>query len=99
VTPTSVASMKQWSAVLPLAMSIAGLALVLGHVAVSGGGREADEGTAARLWWLLMGLQVPVVAFFAVTWLPRAPRMATLVLALQAGAVLINLAAVRYFDL
>jgi hypothetical protein len=91
--------MKQWSAVLPLAMSIAGLALVLGHVAVSGGGREADEGTAARLWWLLMGLQVPVVAFFAVTWLPRAPRMATLVLALQAGAVLINLAAVRYFDL
>ena len=99
MTPTSVASMKQWSAVLPLAMSIAGLALVLGHVAVSGGGREADEGTAARLWWLLMGLQVPVVAFFAVTWLPRAPRMATLVLALQAGAVLINLAAVRYFDL
>jgi hypothetical protein len=80
-------------------MSIAGLALVLGHVAVSGGGREADEGTAARLWWLLMGLQVPVVAFFAVTWLPRTPRMATLVLALQAGAVLVNVAAVRYFDL
>jgi hypothetical protein len=80
-------------------MSIAGLALVLGHVAVSGGGREADEGTAARLWWLLMGLQVPVVAFFAVTRLPRAPRMTLLVLALQAGALLANLAALRYFDL
>ena len=34
-------------------MSIAGVALVLGHVAVSGAGPEADEGTAARLWWLL----------------------------------------------
>jgi len=99
VTPTSAAPMKHWSAVLPLAMSIAGLALVFAHVAVSGGGREADEGTAARLWWLLMGLQVPVVAFFAITWLPPAPRMALLVLTLQACAVLANLAAVRYFNL
>ncbi len=80
-------------------MSLAGLALVLGHVAVSGGGREADEGTAARLWWLLMGAQVPLVAWFAITWLPRAPRGALVVLAVQAAAVLANLALVRYFDL
>jgi hypothetical protein len=91
--------MKQWSALLPLAMSVAGLALVLGHVAVSGVGREADEGTAARLWWLLMALEVPVVAFFAIAWLPRATRTALLILALQAAAVLANLAAVRFFDL
>ncbi|MDQ2914225.1 MAG: hypothetical protein M3T56_13335 [Chloroflexota bacterium] len=95
----TVTPLKQWSALLPLAMSIAGLALVLGHVAVSGGGREADEGTAARLWWLLMAAQVPVVAFFAIVWLPRAPRTALVVLALQAAAVLANLAAVRFFDL
>ena len=87
------------SAFLPVLMSLAGLALVLGHVAVSGGGREADEGTAARLWWLLMAAQVPVVAFFAIAWLPRAPRQALLVLALQAVAVLANLATVRFFDL
>ena len=93
------APLRQWSGFLPLAMSVVGLALVLGHVAVSGGGREADEGTAARLWWLLMGLQVPLVAFFAISWLPRAPRMALLVLALQGAAVLANLAAVRFFDL
>ena len=43
-------------------MSIAGVALVLGHVAVSGAGPEADEGTAARLWWLLMGAQLPLAA-------------------------------------
>jgi len=79
-------------------MSFAGLALVLGHVATSGGGPEADEGTAAR-WWLLIGAQVPIVAWFAVTWLPRAPRAALVVLALQAAAVVANLAAVRYFNL
>lgn len=82
-----------------MALSLAGLALVLGHVAVSGAGREADEGTAARVWWLLMAAQIPLVGFFAITWLPRAPRMALLVLALQAAAVLANLAAVRFFDL
>ena len=91
--------MRRWSAVLPLALSIAGLVLVFGHVAVSGAGREADEGTAARVWWLLMALQVPLVAFFAVTWLPRAPRTALAVLALQIVGVIANLAAVRYFDL
>jgi cytochrome bd-type quinol oxidase subunit 2 len=95
----SAAPMKQWSALLPLAMSLAALALVLGHVAVSGGVRETDEGTAAHLWQLLMAAQVPVVAFYAITWLPRAPRQALLVLALQAAGVLANLAAVRSFNL
>ena len=92
-------AVTQRSALIPLVMSLAGLALVLGHVAMSGGGREADEGTAARVWWLLMAAQVPVVAFFAITWLPRAPRQALLILALQAVAVLANLATVRFFDL
>lgn len=96
---TAKMAMRQPSAFLPLVMSLAGLALVLGHVAASGGVREADEGTAARLWWLLMGAQVPVVVFFAIVWLPRAPRPALLVLALQAVAVLANLATVRFFDL
>jgi hypothetical protein len=82
-----------------VALSIAGLLLIFGHVAVSGAGREADEGIEARLWWLLLAAQVPVVALFAISWLPRTPRMALLVLALQAAAVLANLAAVRFFNL
>ena len=73
---------KQPSALIPLAMSCAALALVLGHIALVGVAREADEGTAAHLWQLLMAGQVPVVAFFAITWLPRSPRQALLVLAL-----------------
>lgn len=92
-------AIRQPSAFLPLAMSVAALVLILGHVVISGGGREADEGTAARLWWVLMAAQVPVAAFFAIVWLPRATRAALGVLGLQALGVLANLAAVRFFDL
>ena len=87
-------TVKQPSALVPLAMSCAALALVLGPIALVGVAREADEGTAAHLWQLLMAGQVPVVAFFAIKWLPRSPRQALLVLALQAGAALAALAPV-----
>jgi len=80
-------------------MALTALALVLGHIAVSGGVRESDEGTAAHLWQLLMVAQVPTIAFFAITWVPRAPRQALLVLGLQAAIVLANFTALRFFNL
>ena len=95
----NISIMKQPSAWLPLAMSLAALALVLGHVAMYGVAREADEGTAAHLWQLLMAAQVPVVAFFAIKWLPQTPRQALLVLALQAVAALAALAPVFFLNL
>ncbi len=73
--------MKQPSAILPVAMSIVALALVLGHVAVYGIVHEADEGTPAHLFQLLMAAQVPIVGFFAIKWLPRDPGPALKVLA------------------
>lgn len=94
-----VAMLKHPSAFLPMAMSLAGLTLVLGHVAIYGVAREADEGTAAHLWQLLMAGQMPVLAFFAVKWLPRAPRPTLYVLGLQAGAALAAMAPVFYFNL
>jgi len=91
--------MKEPSAFLPVAMSFAALVVVLGHVAVFGVVREADEGTAAHIWQLLMAGQVPIVAFFAIKWLPQAPRQALQVLALQAGAGLAALAPVFLLNL
>ena len=91
--------MKQPSAFLPVAMSLAALATVLGHVAMFGVVREVDEGTAAHIWQLLMIAQVPVVAFFATKWLPRTPRQALQVLALQACAGLAALAPVFFLHL
>jgi len=90
------AILRRPSAFLPLAMSLAGLALVLGHAAVYGVVHEADEGAAAHIWQLLMAGQVPIVAFFAIKWLPRAPQEALLVLALQAGAAFASFASVFF---
>jgi hypothetical protein len=86
--------LKQPSAILPVVMSSVALAVVLLHVARFGAGREPDEGTSAHLWQLLMAGQVPVIGFFAIKWLPLAPRVALQILALQAGAMLAALAPV-----
>ena len=91
--------LRRPSAYLPLVMSLAALALVLGHVALYGVTREADEGAAAHLWQLLMAAQLPVIAWFAVTSLPRDPRRALGVLALQGAAVLAALAPVYFLGL
>jgi len=91
--------MKQPSGLVPLIMSFVALALVLGHVAIFGVVHEADEGTPAHIFQLLMAGQVPIVAFFAIKWLPQAPRQALQVLALQAGAGLAALAPVFFLHL
>lgn len=91
--------MKQPSALLPVAMSLAALALVLGHLAMFGVAHEADEGTAAHLWQLLMAGQVPVIAYFALKWLPRAPGPALRMLALDVVAALAACAPVYWFKL
>ncbi len=90
---------KRPSAFLPLAMSLVALAIVLVHLARFGAAREADEGTSAHLFQLLMAAQVPIVAFFAIKWLPQAPGPALQILALQAAAVLAALAPVFFFSL
>jgi len=95
----SISTLKKPSALIPLAMSLAALAVVLGHVAMFGAAREADEGAAAHTWQILMAAQVPVIAFFAIKWLPRTPGQALLVLALQAVAALAALAPVFFLNL
>ncbi len=69
--------LKQPTALLPIAMSLAGLGLVLGHAAIYGVVHEADEGAAAHIFQILMVAQVPLVAYFAIKWLPRAPGEVT----------------------
>ena len=91
VSPT-----KQPSAFIPIAMSIAALVTVLYHVAMFGMARQSDEGAAAHIWQLLMAGQVPLAAFYALKWLPRAPRTALQVLAVQVGAALAALAPVYW---
>jgi len=91
--------LKTPSAFLPLALSLTALSLVLGHVILYGVAREADEGAVAHLWQILMGAQLPVLAYFAIKWLPRAPRQTLCVMGLQAGAVVAAMAPVFILNL
>jgi hypothetical protein len=77
-------------------MSLAALAIVLGHAAVFGIVHEADEGTPAHIFQLLMAAQIPLVAFFAIKWLPRDSARTLRVMALQAGAGLAAFTAVFF---
>ncbi len=86
--------LRRPSAFLPVAMSLAALAVVMVHLALWGMARQPDEGAAAHLWQILMAGQAPLLAFFAIRWLPRAPRQSLSVLALQAGALLASAAPV-----
>jgi hypothetical protein len=98
------AMVRRPSAFLPLAMSLTALAMVLVPIgwAIShstGIRHDPDEGAIAHLWQLLMTVQIPVVLFFAVKWMRRAPRPALRVLALQAGAWLASCAPVYLLHL
>jgi hypothetical protein len=90
---------RQPSALVPLAMALAALAVVLGHIALYGAAREADEGAAAHIWQLLMLAQLPALLVFGVRWLPKAPKQAMGVLVLLIGAILAAMAPVFIFHL
>jgi hypothetical protein len=93
------ALIKHPSAFLPIGMSLIALTLVLGSLVGYGAVHETDEGTVAHLWQLLMAGQMPVLAFFVIKWLPRAPKQALCVLALQTGAALASMAPVYFLNL
>jgi hypothetical protein len=92
-------ALKRPGAWIPVAMSLAALVIVIIHIVRFGTAREADEGTAAHLWQILMAGQLPVIAFFAIKWLPKNPKATIGVLVLQAAAGLAALAPVFYFGL
>jgi hypothetical protein len=91
--------LKKPSACLPIAMSVAALALVALSLAVYGIERGGDEGAVAHTWQLLMGGQLPVIAYFAAKWLRQAPRKAAPILMLQVAAGMAALAPVYLLHL
>jgi len=92
---------KRPSAFMPMAMSLAALAIVLGSIVASSGVlvRDTDEGAVAHIWQLLMAGQVPILAFFVIRWLPRAPRLTVYVFLLQVAVALAAMAPVYFLGL
>jgi hypothetical protein len=87
------------SAFLPVAMSLAALSAVIFHALIYGLTRQADEGAVAHIWQILMAGQLPLLALFAIKWLPRSPGYSLCVLATQAGAALASIAPVYLLKL
>ena len=87
------------SAFVPISMSLVALVMVLATVAISGVAHGGDEGAAAHIWQILMAGQLPVLAFFLIKWLPRAPTAALSLLALQIFAALAAMAPVYILGL
>ncbi|MGA8940131.1 MAG: hypothetical protein WB439_13300 [Acidobacteriaceae bacterium] len=92
------------SAFVPVAMSLIALVTVLAALAMemhTGGHivRSADEGSVAHIWQILMTVQMPVVLYFLVKWLRRAPAGTLEVFALQAGVWLASCAPIYFLHL
>jgi hypothetical protein len=75
-------------------MSLCAVGTILVFLILHGPAPQSDEGAAAHLWQLLMALQLPIVAFFAITWVPKSPKAAVTILAVQFVAAIAALAPV-----
>ncbi len=80
---------KKPGAWIPLAISLLALGYVLVYAAFFGTGYHEDERAPARIFQLLMLVEIPFILFFAVKWLPRSPRQSGVILVLQVIAACI----------
>jgi peptidoglycan/LPS O-acetylase OafA/YrhL len=81
---------------LPLGLSFGAIVVVLVHLITAGPAPQADEGTSAHVWQMLMGAQLPIVGYFVIKWGRRARGSAFVVLGLQLAAAIAALAPVYF---
>ena len=89
---TSASPYRAVSAWVPIILAGIAMALLAGYlvtgphaanIVVENGIAREDESAVARIWQLLMLLQLPAIMVFAIRWLPRAPRRSAVMLAVQ----------------
>jgi len=85
---------KKPSAWIPIVIPLTFFAYLIIYITIFGIAREQDEGIGAHLFQLWLVLEPLMVGFFAVKWLPRAPKQALFILALQIVAALLPISVV-----
>ena len=90
--------LKRPDAIAPLLMSLMAFALIIGVLSTVGVTQQADEGAAARIFQLLIALQLPIMALFTIRWLPKYPQTALLVLLLQFAAVFLAVGTILWIE-
>jgi hypothetical protein len=88
--------LKRPSGFLPLLISGAFLISFIFALAEGRLVPQPDEDTGAHLFQILMPAQLLIIAFFAISWLPKQPKPTLQVLALQVSAALAVLAVVYF---
>jgi hypothetical protein len=88
------------SAWIPIALSIVALSAILVTFALSGPPvPQPDEGTGAHLFQIWLAVEVAMVGFFAVKWLPQKPKQAFIVIMIQIAGILAGCAPVFFLHL
>jgi hypothetical protein len=92
--------LKQPSAWIPIVISLAMLTFLVSYVAIFGITHPtgADEGAPARVFQTFMVIQLPIIAYFALKWLPKRPKKTLLILALQAVAWIVPIVTVIWLE-
>lgn len=79
---------KKTSTWLPLAMSLTAITMTISYVTLFGVDHTPhDEGAPAHIFQLLMVAQVFIIAYFALTWLPKKPKQGVPILLLHLLAI------------
>jgi hypothetical protein len=86
--------LKKPSAWIPILIPLTFFAYLAICIIFFGIVREKDEGVGAHLFQLWLVLEPFLLGFFAVKWLPRAPKQALQILALQILAALLPISVV-----
>ena len=94
------AMINSWTRWLPVAMSAAAIALLAFAFTTGWGkGPPGDEGAAAHLWQILIGLQVPLIVAYLATADWRRPLGIAAILGLQVLGLVLAMAPVAMLHL
>ncbi len=92
--------LKKPSAFLPILMSALVICMEIFVLSTGiGVDTSGDEGVAAHLFQILMGLQVPLIGYFVIRWIPAFPKQGVQILALQIMAGVLACAPVFFLHL
>jgi len=84
---------------IPVVLPLLIIAMLGYALTTHGVTRDADEGTEAHLFQIWIVLEFILVSVFAARWLPRLPKQAGMIIALQLALSFIPCAVVFYFNL
>jgi GrpB-like predicted nucleotidyltransferase (UPF0157 family) len=93
---------KNHLAWVPIVLSLAMIVYIYSLLALNGIPQpdpNADEGVAAHLFQLWLVVEFLMIVFFAFKWLPRTPKSALIILAIQIFLVLVGCFPIFYFKL